>query len=115
DLLPSAPTRGASDLMAARAVAVEGGDRDVVARSRNDREHRIGGNTEGPGDRRTVAAQARHHALVGAGGRVEGVAAGGGMALGAGRGGRNMIRRLSRLVQVGGEGRCRGVAAIAVA
>src|SRR4029077_1031710 len=88
DLEAAAARIDVAGAVTARAVAVERGDRDVVARSRNDREHRIGGNTEGPGDRLTVAAQARRRPLVGAGGRVEGVVAGSGMALGARRGGR---------------------------
>src|SRR5438132_2314754 len=60
--------------VAARAVAVEAGERDVIARIGEDREYGVGGNAECPGVG-AVAAQAVRHTLVRAGrGVLRGVA-----------------------------------------
>src|SRR5437660_9973423 len=100
--------------MTARAVAVEAGERDVIARIGEDREYGIGGNAECPGVG-TVAAQAVRHTLVRARRGVLRVVAGRCVALRARRGGRNVIRGLGRLSDVRSEGRRRGVTAAALA
>src|SRR5436190_20636219 len=96
--------------MTARAVAVEGAEREVVARVGDDLD--VG---EGLRHRRAVAGEAPCYALVRPGDRVGRVVARGGVALGAGRRGRDVVRRLRVTGLVGREGRCRGVAAVAVA
>src|SRR5439155_1739864 len=102
-----AHVRGA---VTARAVAVEGGEGDVVGRGGDEGD--VG---EGRRHRRAVAGEASRHALVGPGDRVGRVVARGGVALRARRGGRNVIGRLGGRRHVRREGRCRGVTAVAVA
>jgi len=97
--------------VAARAVAIQAPDRKVIARCGHDRD--VG---EGLRHRRTVAGEAPGHALVRAGDGVEREVARGRVALGAGRSGRNVIRRLAgRRQQVGRERGRRDVAVAAVA
>ena len=87
--------------MAARAVAVEAADRDVVARGRNDRD--VG---EGGRDRRRVAAQAVGHALVRAGDRVQRRSCPPWCGTARTARGRDVVGGLGcRRQQVGGEGR----------
>src|SRR5215470_5503507 len=93
----------------ARAVAVEGADRDVVPRTRDHGDIRKRTN------RWTMAAQAASHALVYTGHRVQCVVTRGGMALGTGCRGRNVVRGLGVAGPIGGEGRRRRMAAVAVA
>src|SRR5205807_10118081 len=93
----------------ARAVAVEGGDRDVVAW--------VGGEgdvDEGGGHGGAVGGEAGRHGVVGGGDGVERVVARSGVALGARRAGRNVIRRLGVTGLIGHEGRRRRMAAVAV-
>src|SRR5206468_5829898 len=94
----------------ARAVAVEGTERNVVARVGDEGD--VG---EGRRHRRAVAGEAPRHALVGAGDRVGRVVARGGVALRAWRSGGNVIGRLGGRRHVRHEGRSRGVTAVAVA
>jgi len=97
--------------VAPRAVAIEAADRDVVARCGHDRD--VG---KGLRHGRTVAGEAPGHALVGAGDGVEREVARGRVTLGAGRSGRNVIRRLpGGRQQVGRERGRRDVAVAAVA
>src|SRR5689334_5256365 len=71
--------------VAARAIAVERPDRDVVARESGDR-NRVAGRRSGEGSgARSVAGETAAHALVDPGDRVDRVVAGGGVALGTGR------------------------------
>ena len=105
---PGVHVRGA---VAARAVAIHAADRKVIARCGHDRD--VG---KGLRHRRTVAGEAPGHALVGAGDGVEREVARRRVALGAGRSGRNVIRRLAGgRQQVGRERGRRDVAVAAVA
>src|SRR5438067_5680633 len=92
--------------VAARAVAVEAAERNVVARIGDE-----GDVAERSVHRRAVAGEAARHALVGAGDRVERVVARGGVALRAGRAGRDMVRRLGASGLIGGKDGGGGVAA----
>src|ERR1700745_3908061 len=98
--------------VAARAVAVEAADRDVVARQPGDRNRvarRRSGERSGA---RSVTREAAAHALVDAGDGVDRVVARGRMALGTGGGGRDVVRGLTRTaIEVAGEGGRRGVTA----
>src|SRR5213082_2158105 len=96
--------------MTARAVAVEAAERKVVARVGDEGD--VG---ERGVHRRAVAGEAARHALVGAGDGVERVVTRGGVALGARRGGWDVIRGLRITGLISHEGRCRGVTAVAVA
>jgi len=105
---PGVHVRGA---VAARAVAIHAADRKVIARCGHDRD--VG---KGLRHRRTVAGEAPGHALVRAGDGVEREVARRRVALGAGRSGRNVIRRLAGgRQQVGRERGRRDVAVAAVA
>src|SRR5207253_1303687 len=94
----------------ARAVAVEAAERKVVARVGDE-----GDVDEGRRHRRAVAGEAPRQALVRPGDGVERVVTRGGVALGARRGGWDVIRGLRVTGLISHEGRCRGMAAVAVA
>src|SRR6266478_6575580 len=95
--------------VAARAVAIERADREVIAR-RADHSNV----DEGP-DRGTVTGQTPGDALVRAADRVEREVARGGVALRARCSGRNVIGGLAGSGHIGREGRRGGMAATAVA
>src|SRR4029077_3243314 len=102
--------------VAARAVAVEAADRDVVIRQPGDRNRVARWWSGERSGARSVAGETTSHALVNAGDRVDRVVARGGVALGTGRGCRDVVRGLARTaIEVAGEGRCRGVTAAALA
>src|SRR4029077_3766167 len=98
--------------VAARAVAVERPDRDVVIRQPGDRNRvarRRSGERSGA---RSVAGETTGHTLVDTGDGVDRVVARGGVALGTGGGGRDVVRRLaSTAIEVAREGRCGRVTA----
>src|ERR1700751_2158550 len=94
--------------VAARAVAVEGPDRDVVARARDHGD--VGEGSDG----RAVTRETAGYALMRARHRVERVVARGGVALCTGGGGRDVVRGLGTTCDVAREGRCRRVTAAAV-
>jgi len=96
--------------VAARTVAVEAADRDVIGGGTDDRD--VG---EGPGDGRAVAGEAARHALVGTADRVGGVIARGGVALRTGRAGRNVIRGFAACGHVAEKSRYRSVTGRAIA
>src|SRR4029077_18923850 len=102
--------------VATRAVTVERPDRDVVIRQPGDRNRVARWRSGERSGARSMAGETTGHALVDTGHRVERVVARGGVALGAGRGGREVVRRLaSTPIEVAGEGRCRRVTAAALA
>src|SRR6266481_2980207 len=96
--------------VAARAVAVESADREVIARGADDGD--VG---EGRRHRRTVTGETPAHALVRAGDGIHRIVARGGMALGARRRGRNVVRGLGVTGLVGREDGRGGVTAVTVA
>jgi len=102
--------------VAARGIAVRRTDGEVTAARPPDDRHRVAGRRSGERSRaRAVAGEAPGHALVRAGHRVDGEVARGGVALRAGRRGRNVIRRLARgRQQVRRESRRRDVTVAAI-